>query len=437
MKPSRDDCSNEGGDVSPSGDRCAAPDRLRLMQEPLHATAWPPETGGLGVCSDRRAERRESVGRTRGQKSVGRLAVWPSLPPAVYSRRPAQDLPFPLDQRGCVLFSRGRHAIWHGIRALGLPPDSAVLVPAYHCGTEIEALRRAGVECRFYEGSASLEPDEDELAQLLDERVAALYLIHYLGFPQDVVRWRRWCDAHNVLLIEDVAQGWLGTIDGRPIGSLGDLSIFAFYKTLGLPDGAALLFRDGLDGLTQRGALHLGKVGIRHAEWLLARSALLTDLEDRLRPALKRVRRGVDPPTSVDAGNLDSPPARMTRFLLPRLVDATIAERRRRNYERLLMELGDVVPTPFARLPAGACPWAFMVEAEDKQSLINRLLLHRIRAIDFWYEPHSSLPAHRFPQASALRARLVGIPVHQELRERDLARLGPAVRDALEQDRNA
>ena len=408
------------------------------MQEPLHAAARPQKPSALGVCSGRQPERWEPIGRARGQESVGRLAVRPPLPPAVYSRRPAQDLPFPLDQRGCVLFSRGRHALWHGVRALGLPPEAAVLVPAYHCGTEIEALVRAGVECRFYEGSASLEPDEDELAQLLDERVAALYLTHYLGFPQDVLRWRRWCDDHDILLIEDAAQGWFATIDGRPIGSLGDLSIFTFYKTFGVPDGAALLFRDGLDRPAQRGALRLGTVGIRHAEWLLARSALLTDLEDRSSPALKRARRGVDPATNPHAlGNPDSPPARTTRFLLPRLVDATTAERRRRNYERLLMELGDVVASPFARLPAGASPWVFMVDAEDKRSLMNRLLLHRIHAINFWHEPHSSLPAHRFPQASALRARLVGIPVHQELRERDLARLGPAVRDALEQDKKA
>ena len=390
------------------------------------------------MSSGKPAERWESGGRARGQERVGRLTVWPPLPPAVYTRRPAQDLPFPLDQRGCALFSRGRHAIGHGVAALGLPPKAVVLVPAYHCGSEIEALVRAGVECRFYEGSPSLEPDEDELAQLLDERVAALYLIHYLGFPQNELRWRRWCDAHGVLLIEDVAQGWLGTTDGRPIGSFGDLSIFTFYKTLGLPDGAALLFRDGLDGLAQRGGLRLGRVGIRHAEWLLGRSALLTDIEDRLRPALKRGPGGADPATSADApGNLDIPPARTTRFLLPRLVDATIAERRRRNYEHLLMELGDVVARPFAQLPAGACPWAFMVDVEDRRGVMDRLLLHRIRAMDFWHEPHSSLPAHRFPQANALRARLVGIPVHQELRQRDLARLAPAVRHALEQNKRA
>jgi dTDP-4-amino-4,6-dideoxygalactose transaminase len=309
-----------------------------------------------------------------------------------------------------------------------------VLVPAYHCGSEVEALLRAGVGCRFYEASDSLQPDEEELAELLDERVVGLYLIHYLGFPQDALRWRRWCDAHDLLLIEDAAQGWLGTIDDRPMGSFGDLSIFTFYKTFGLPDGAALLHRNGFQAPAQRGALRLGTVGIRHAEWLLARSALLTDLADRLRSELQRVHREFDPAmSSYILGDPDSPPSRTTRFLLPRLVDPTVAERRRANYQRLLDEFGDAVAKPFAAPGTGACPWAFMIEAPDKQELLERLLRHRVRALNFWSEPHPSLPADRFPRAAALRARLVGLPVHQELRERDLARLGPAVRNAREQ----
>jgi perosamine synthetase len=373
-----------------------------------------------------------------GFRSVGRLAVPPPLPPAVYRRQPARQLPFPLDQPGCVLFARGRHAIWHGVRALGLAPDAVVLVPAYHCSTEIEALLRAGVGCRFYEASDSLAPDEDELAELLDERVVALYLIHYLGFPQDVVRWRRWCDAHGLLLIEDAAQGWFGTIDGRPMGSFGDLSIFTLYKTLGVPDGAAVLPRQWLRAPPRRGALRLGTVGIRHAEWLLSRSALLTAVADRWHSDLQWVHREVDPAmTSYVLGDPDSPPARSTRFLLPRLIDPTVAERRRANYRRLLDELGDAVAKPFARLSDGASPWAFMIDTADKQGFMERLLRHRIRALNFWSEPHPSLPAETFPRAASLRARLVGIPVHQELRERDLARLGPAVRDALEHPSNA
>ena len=407
------------------------------MQEPLHTTARSRATRGPRVRGNNQLARSKPA-TARGKERVGRLAVPPPLPPTVYSSRPALKLPFPLDQPGCVLFARGRHAIWHGVRALELPPDAEVLMPAYHCGTEVEAMLRAGVGCRFYEASDSLAPDEDELAELLDERVVGLYLIHYLGFPQDVLRWRRWCDAHGLLLIEDAAQGWFGTIDGRPMGSFGDLSIFTFYKTLGVPDGAAILQRSGLQAPARRGALRLGTVGIRHAEWLLSRSALLTGLADGLRSELQRVHREFDPAmSSYVLGDPDSPPSRTTRFLLPRLVDPTVADRRRANYERLLEEFGDAVAKPFARPADGACPWAFMIDTEDKQGFMERLLRHRIRALNFWSEPHPSLRADQFPRAGSLRAQLVGLPVHQELRERDLARLGPAVRNAREQGRKA
>src|SRR5262249_21946437 len=170
-----------------------------------------------------------------------RLDVWPPLSPQVYLHRPPARLPFPLAEPACRLFERARHGLWQGMRALGLGPDAEILVPAYHHGSEIEALVRAGLICRFYEGTETLEPDADELETLLDPRVRALYLIHYLGFPQDAPRWRAWCDERGLLLIEDAAQAWLASIDGRPVGSFGDLSIFCLYKTFGLPDGSALL----------------------------------------------------------------------------------------------------------------------------------------------------------------------------------------------------
>jgi dTDP-4-amino-4,6-dideoxygalactose transaminase len=357
-----------------------------------------------------------------------RLAVAPPLPPAVYGRRPVRDLPFPLDRPACVLFARGRHALWHGVRALKLPPGAEVLVPAYHCGCEVEVLLGAGVGCRFYAGTDSLAPDEDELDQLLDERVVGLYLIHTLGFPQDALRWRRWCDANGMLLIEDVAQAWLGTNSGRPLGSFGDLSIFAFYKSFGVPDGAALLLRSEFQPPARRGRLALSTLGKRHAEWLLARSRLLTTLGARLRPEFDLVRQEFDSVSSYATGNPNSLASLTSRFLLPRVADPAAAERRRTNYGRLLTELGDVVAEPFARLPVGASPWAFPILVPDKQELLERLLGQGIRALNFWSVPHSYLPSARFPRASSLRASLVGLPVHQELRESDLARLVAAFR---------
>src|SRR5947207_8812118 len=64
--------------------------------------------------------------------SSGRLAVTPPLPFDVYLRTPAHELPFPLDRADCVLFHKGRQALWYGLSALRLEPSAELLVPAYN-----------------------------------------------------------------------------------------------------------------------------------------------------------------------------------------------------------------------------------------------------------------------------------------------------------------
>ncbi|HYN35829.1 MAG TPA: DegT/DnrJ/EryC1/StrS family aminotransferase, partial [Actinomycetota bacterium] len=172
-----------------------------------------------------------------------RLSVRPSLTPAVYVRKAAAKLPWPLEEEGCRLYARSRHGIWDGLKAIGLKPGDELLVPAYHHGSEIEAIVQAGLRCRFYETPPDVIPDERELATLVESHpeIKGLFLIHYLGFPQDSARWRKWCDERGLLLIDDSAQAFLATSSGKPVGSLGDLAVFCIYKTYGVIDGAAMI----------------------------------------------------------------------------------------------------------------------------------------------------------------------------------------------------
>src|SRR5215470_14468219 len=105
---------------------------------------------------------------------TSRLAVWPPLPLRIYTHRPSAHLPFPLQEPTCRLFSRARHALWQGVRALGLGAGDEILVPAYHHGSEVEALLQAELTCRFYDTSKTLAPDLQELEQSLNSRTRAL-----------------------------------------------------------------------------------------------------------------------------------------------------------------------------------------------------------------------------------------------------------------------
>jgi hypothetical protein len=101
------------------------------------------------------------------------LRTWNSglvCKPGAYARRPSGRLPFPLGEPTCAFFAKGRHALWHGVRGAGLGGrGDEILVPAFNCGSEIEALVRAELMPRFYKATETLKP---ELEVQLEEQIA-------------------------------------------------------------------------------------------------------------------------------------------------------------------------------------------------------------------------------------------------------------------------
>lgn len=361
------------------------------------------------------------------------VSVFPPLTLPTPNRRPGPRPPFPLGEDGHVaIFARGRHALWQGVRALGLLPGDRVLVPAYHHGSEIEALHRAGLALRFYAGDELLQPSESELERLLADDVRALLLVHYLGFPQDADRWRRWCDERGLLLLEDAAQAWLATVAGRPVGATGDLAVFCLYKTIGVPDGAALVTRAPAPRPEPKPKPPLGFAGLarRHGLWLTARSPLAAALAERLQRPLR-----YDAGEDFALGDPDAPPCAATTYLLGRIDVDGVAARRRANASVLLDELRGRIPPPFLELPPGASPVGIPIETDSKDALLERLRRGGIVAVDFWSRPHPALPRQEFGAAARRRARTILLPVHQDLRPDDLERIVDAA-DAPRQRRS-
>jgi dTDP-4-amino-4,6-dideoxygalactose transaminase len=352
------------------------------------------------------------------------ISVRPPLPPSVLVRRPREPLPFPLADPRCRLFRRARHGLWHALGAEKLEPGDEALVPEYHHGSEVETLVSAGLRPRFYRSEPRLEPDREDLERLLTERVRVLYLIHYLGFPQDAERWRRWAIEHRLLLVEDAAQAWLSERDGRPTGSVGEIAIFCLYKTLGLSDGGAVVSPRPL--------------AIPAVDPDRGLGSLATGLKHRLRQQWDVV--GVsgsryvpfDPDQDVfDVGDPVSAPSRAAAFVIRRESDLDIASRRRANYLTLLDKLGDLVAPPFAELPDGASPLQFPIQVDDKPAVLERLAAAGVEGADMWPRPHPAAEAIQSEPARQLRTKLVGLPVHHVLGDSELGHIADAALAAV------
>jgi hypothetical protein len=307
---------------------------------------------------------------------------------------------------------------------LGLKPGDEVLVPAYHQGSEVEAFLQAGLNSRFYRVDARLEPMSEDLNMLSGSRTRALHIIHYWGFPQDVGRWRTWCDDRGLLLIEDGAQALLSSHEGRPVGSAADLAVFCLYKSFGLPDGAAAICTSELPAPNSEAPIGSGAFARRVGSAFTARSRALARFRAAVAPEREARRdEGGFLTGEFELGDPFRPPTRLTSCLLSRVVDPAAATRRRNHYEFLLDRLRDRVPEPFAVLPDGAVPIGFPIEVQHALTQAAAMRQEGIVAGVLWPTRHPIVPEGDWNRADYFRDHVLALPVHQELTREQLERI--------------
>jgi hypothetical protein len=354
--------------------------------------------------------------------------VYPPLSAGAPARRRGPAA-FPFSEPGLRLTHLGRGAVWLALRALGLGPGRRLAMPAYHCGSEVEAARLAGVEVAFYRVDGSLRVDLDDLA-LVAESCDATYLISHFGFPPPAPPPGR-------PAIEDIAHGLFSREGDAPLGSRAGAAVFCPRKSIGVPDGGALLLRGAA---TERGRTPdagaprpPGRAMARSAASLAVGRVALSRFAPLRRAAAAALTRASRADEAARAGDLTEVvigewdlevadmeaaagrPARLTEWLVRRADAQRIALARRRNYLHLLGELGELCPEPCRELPSGVVPLYLPVLAPDRSAAIARLLALGVRAIEVWPVPHPLLDRERFAELEPARARLLALPVHQAL----------------------
>jgi hypothetical protein len=377
---------------------------------------------------------------TAGAASM--LTVYPPLETGVF--RPRRRRPsFPFDQGDLVLTHLGRGAVWRAFDALGLGAGARVAMPAYHCGSEVEAARLAGLDIAFYRVSPDLVVDEADLA-----RVAAscdvTYLTSCFGFPTPP-------SPTGTLVIEDIAHGLFSADGDRPLGAGADAAVFCPRKSLGTPDGGALLTtrraHDG-DPVSRRERPPWRRVARSLASLVAGRAAVsgIAPLRSTALATMRRASKGdaaarrgeltetVIGEWDLERGDMETAarlPSRVTAWAAPRADGASIRDRRRANYDALIADLAPLCPPSFRRLPPGVCPLYVPVLAADRAAAIAALLEYGVRALEVWPVPHPLLDRPQFPELDAARAHLLALPVHHLLTDEHVAQLRRAAVEVL------
>lgn len=137
-------------------------------------------------------------------------------------------------------------ALFLSLKALGLPRDARVLIPAFTFAAVPSAIVHADCVPVLVEVGENYRIDMADFSAKIDDSISAVLISHMRGHTSDMDAIMALCEARNIPLIEDAAHS-LGTQwHGQNIGTLGKIGCFSFqsYKLLNAGEGGILITDD-------------------------------------------------------------------------------------------------------------------------------------------------------------------------------------------------
>jgi dTDP-4-amino-4,6-dideoxygalactose transaminase len=146
--------------------------------------------------------------------------------------------------QGGVAASSGTAALELALRALRIGAGDEVIMPSYVCSAPWLATKRVGAEARLVDiDLITFNIDPIVVRRAVTTKTRAVIVPHLFGLPADLTA----LEQIGIPLIEDCAQTLGVTEQGRPVGTVGRLTVCSFYATklLCAGEGGMVLSNEG------------------------------------------------------------------------------------------------------------------------------------------------------------------------------------------------
>ena len=171
--------------------------------------------------------------------------------------------------RHAVLIANGTAALHATTFAAGIGPgDEVITTPITFAASANCALYCGGTPVFADINPETYNIDPADIEKKITEKTKAVVAVDFTGQAVEIDRIRAICDKHNLIFIEDAAHS-LGTkYNGKPVGSLADMTEFSFHpvKTCTAGEGGAITTND--DELYKRLVLFRTHGITRVQEWM-------------------------------------------------------------------------------------------------------------------------------------------------------------------------
>ena len=151
-----------------------------------------------------------------------------------------------MNTKYALAVTSGTAALEAAMAALQIGPGDEVIIPAWTWHSSATSVIRAGALPVFADVDESFNIDPADIEHRITPKTKLIMAVHLQGCPSDMDKVLAIARKHKIRVLEDCAQAVGGSYKGKPLGSMGDISIYSHQlnKTITAGEGGALVTND-------------------------------------------------------------------------------------------------------------------------------------------------------------------------------------------------
>ncbi|WP_460542376.1 DegT/DnrJ/EryC1/StrS family aminotransferase, partial [Echinicola sediminis] len=130
-------------------------------------------------------------------------------------------------------------ALHLALQLVGVKEGDEVICPSLTFVATCNAIRYVNAVPVFADITDAATPvvDPEDIARKITKKTKAIVVMHYAGFPCDMEKIMQIAQKHNLRVIEDACHAPLSELNGKKLGTIGDIGCFSFFSNKNISTG--------------------------------------------------------------------------------------------------------------------------------------------------------------------------------------------------------
>lgn len=156
-----------------------------------------------------------------------------------------------LEKRFCarkvMLTTSGSTALDMAALLCGIKPGDEVILPSFTFSSTANSFVLAGATLVFVDVRPdTMNIDETKIEAAITDKTKVICPVHYAGVACEMDTIMDIAKRHQLMVVEDAAQGVMSTYKGKALGTIGDFGCYSFHETknYSMGEGGAIVINN-------------------------------------------------------------------------------------------------------------------------------------------------------------------------------------------------